>query len=135
MVEHRIDTRSNDENAHDDDCAFVCALLKEYPCAALEAYKNAPASIQADIDVAQAYLESRQAHRPSIHLVDHEKTRIAAGNTFSPESEARLAQLLIRFEYYTDLALTPEAALAMMRTERSEAFRKEIRPAELPVFD
>lgn len=135
MVEHRIDTRSNDANAHDDDCAFVLALLKKYPCAAYEAYKNAPASIQADVDVAQAYLECRQSHRPSINLPDQEKARIAAGNTFSLEGEACLAHLLVRFEYYTDLALTPEAALAMMRTERSDAFRKEIQAVELPVFD
>ena len=135
MVEHPIEASSNDSNTHDDDCAFVCALLKKYPCAAFEAYRNAPASIQAEIDVAQAYLESRQAHRPNIHLPDHEKSRIAAGNTFSPEGEACLAQLLGRFEFYTDLALTPEAAFAMMKTERSEAFKKEMQAGELPVFD
>ena len=135
MAEHPIDASSNDSNTHDDDCAFVCALLKKYPCAAFEAYKNAPATIQADIDVAQTYLESRQAHHPNIVLPEHEKVRIAAGDTFSPEGEACLAQLLVRFEYYTDLALTPEAALAMMRTERSDAFKQEMTAGELPVFD
>ena len=135
MSEHPIETTSNESNTHDVDCAFVCALLNQYPCAAYEAYKNAPAGIQTDIDVALAYLESRQTHRPSIHLPDHEKARIAAGNTFSPEGEAYLAQLLSRFEYYTDLGLPPEAALAMMKTERSEAFKKEMQAGELPVFD
>ena len=135
MTEHRIETTSNDTDTHDVDCAFVCALLNQYPCAAYEAYKNALASIQADIDVAQAYLESRQAHRPSIPLPEHEKARIAAGNSFSAEGEACLARLLVRFEYYTDLALTPEAALAMMRTERSEGFKKEMTSVELPVID
>ena len=135
MAEHLVETASNDSNTHFGDCAFVRALLKKYPCAAIEAYKNAPASIQAEIDVAQAYLESRQAHRPNIHLPDHEKSRIAAGNTFSPEGEACLAQLLGRFEFYTDLALTPDAAFAMMKTERSGEFKKEMQAGELPVFD
>ena len=53
MAEHQIETTSNDTDTHDADCAFVCALLNQYPCAAYEAYKNAPATIQADIDVAQ----------------------------------------------------------------------------------
>ena len=135
MTEHRIETTSNDTDTHDVDCAFVCALLNQYPCAAYEAYKNAPASIQADIFVAQAYLESRQAHRPNVHLPDHEKARIAAGNSFSAEGEACLAQLLGRFEYYTDLNLTAEQAFAMMRTERSEGFKKEMTSVELPVID
>lgn len=135
MAEHPIEASSNDSNTHDDDCAYVCALLKQYPCAAYEAYKNAPASIQADIDVTQAYLESRQAHRPNIHLPDQEKSRIAAGNTFSPDGEACLSQLLVRFDYYTDLNLTAEAALAMLRTERSADFKKEMQAGELPVFD
>ena len=135
MAEHRIEPASNGTNTHDCDCAYVCALLKQYPCAAYEAYKNAPASIQADIDVAQTYLESRQAHRPKVALPDHEKARIAAGNSFSPEGEACLAQLLVRFEYYTDLNLTPEAALSMMKVERSDAFKKDMPQAEQPVFD
>ena len=135
MSEHPIETTSNESNTHDVDCAFVCALLNQYPCAAYEAYKNAPASIQADIDVAQTYLESRQADRPSIHLPDQEKSRIAAGNTFSQEGEACLAQLLGRFEYYTNLNSIPEAAFAMMKTERSEDFKKEMQVGELPVFD
>ena len=135
MAEHQIETTSNDENTHDDDCNFVCALLKQYPCAAYEAYKNAPASIQADIDVAQTYLESRQAHHPNIVLPEHEKARIAAGDIFSLEGEACLAQLLGRFEYYTNLNSTPETAFAMMRTERSDAFKQEMTAGELPVFD
>ena len=135
MAEHQIETTSNDANTHADDCNFVCALLKKYPCAAFEAYKNAPATIQADIDVAQMYLESRQAHHQKIYLPEHEKVRIAAGDTFSPEGEACLAQLLVRFEYYTDLNLTPEAALSMMKVERSDAFKKDIPEAEQPVFD
>ena len=135
MAEHQIETTSNDANRHADDCKFVCALLKQYPCAAFEAYKNAPASIQADIDVAQTYLESRQAHHPNIVLPDHEKARIAAGDTFSPEGEACLAQLLDRFAFYTDLNLTPEAALSMMKVERSDAFKKDMPEPELPVFD
>ena len=135
MAEHQIETTSNDANTHADDCNFVCALLKKYPCAAFEAYKNAPATIQADIDVAQTYLESRQAHRPKVALPDHEKARIAAGNRFSPEGEACLAQLLGRFEYYTNLNSTPETAFAMMRTERSDAFKQEMTAGELPVFD
>ena len=135
MAKHQIEPASNGTNTHDCDCAFVCALLEQYPCAAYEAYKNAPARIQADIDVAQAYLEGRQAHRQNIHLRDQEKERIATGNSFSAEGEACLAQLLGRFEYYTDLALTPEAAFAMMRTERSEAFKQEMTAGELPVFN
>ena len=135
MSEHPIETTSNESNTHDVDCAFVCALLNQYPCAAYEAYKNAPASIQADIDVAQTYLESRQAHSPKVALPDHEKARIAAGNRFSPEGEACLAQLLDRFAFYTDLNLTPEAALSMMKVERSDAFKKEMAEAELPVFE
>ena len=135
MSEHPIETTSNESNTHDVDCAFVCALLNQYPCAAYEAYKNAPDSIQADIDVAQTYLESRQAHRPKVALPDHEKARIAAGNRFSPEGEACLAQLLGRFEYYTNLNSTPETAFAMMRTERSDAFKQEMTAGELPVFD
>ena len=135
MAEHQIETTSNDENTHADDCNFVCALLKQYPCAAYEAYKNAPASIQADIDVAQTYLESRQAHHPNIYLPEHEKERIAAGNRFSTEGEACLAQLLVRFAFYTDLNLTPEAALSMMKVERSDAFKKDMPEAEQPVFD
>lgn len=135
MAEQQIKTKSNNTNTHDGDCAFVCALLKKHPCAAFEAYKNAPASIQADIDVALTYLESRQAHRPNIVLPEHENARIAAGDTFSPEGEACLAQLLVRFEYYTDLNSTPEAAFSMMKMERSDAFMQEIPEAELPVFE
>ena len=135
MAENQIETTSNDANTHADDCNFVCALLKQYPCAAFEAYKNAPANIQADIDVAQTYLESRQAHHPNIVLPEHEKARIAAGDTFSPEGEAGLAQLLVRFEYYTDLNSNPEATFAMMKMERSDAFKKDMPEAELPVFD
>ena len=135
MAEHWIETTSNDANTYNDDCNFVCALLKQYPCAAFEAYKNAPAGIQADIDVAQAYLESRQAHRPNGYLPDHEKARIAAGNSFSPEGEACLARLLDRFAFYTDLTLTPEAALSMMKVERSDAFKKDMPEDELPTFD
>ena len=135
MAEHQFEAISTDEKKHANDCAFVCAILKQYPCAAYEGFKNAPASIQADIDVAQTYLESRQAHHPNIVLPDHEKARIAAGDTFSPEGEACLAQLLDRFAFYTDLNLTPEAALSMMKVERSDAFKKDMPEPELPVFD
>ncbi len=135
MAEHQIETTSNDASTHADDCNFVCALLKQYPCAAFEAYKNTPPRIQADIDVAQAYLESRQAHRPNVYLPDHEKARVAAGDNFSPEGEACLTQLLDRFAYYTDLNSTHEAAFAMMKTERSKAFKKEMTAVELPAFE
>ena len=81
------------------------------------------------------YLESRQAHRPNIGLLDQEKARMAAGNSFSQEGEACLAQLLGRYEYYTDLNLTATAALAMMKMERSGIFKQEMVPVELPVFD
>ena len=135
MAEHPIEPASNGTDTHDVDCAFVCALLNQYPSAAYEAYKNAPASIQADIDVAQAYLESRQAHCPNVYLPDHEKARIASGNGFSPEGEACLVNLLDRFAYYTDLSSTPEAAFAMMKMERSDMFKKEMPGSELPIFD
>jgi len=135
MAEHRFETTSIDEKKHASDCAFVCAILKQYPCAAYEGFKNAPAIIQADIEVVQMYLESRQAHRPNIGLLDQEKARMAAGNSFSQEGEACLAQLLGRYEYYTDLNLTATAALAMMKMERSGIFKQEMVPVELPVFD
>lgn len=135
MPEHRIEAPSNDASTHTDDCNFICALLIQYPCAAFEAYKNAPAGIQADIDVALAYLESRQAHCPNVYLPDHEKARIAAGNGFSPEGEACLANLLDRFAYYTDLNSTSEAAFAMMKMDRSDVFKKDMLECELPTFD
>ena len=135
MAEYQVDTTSAFIEAH-NDCAFVCELLRHYPCAAYEAYKNAPARVQANIDVAQTYLESRQAHSPKIYLPDHEKARIAAGNTFAPEGEALLAELLNRFHFYTfNFDRTAEAAFAMMKTERSEGVKKEITPGELPTFD
>lgn len=135
MAEHQFEAISTDEKKHADDCVFVCAILKQYPCAAYEGFKNAPASIQANIEVAQTYLESRQAHRPNIYLPDYEQERIAAGRGFSPEGEECLARLLDLYAYYSDFNLTANAALAMMKTERSSMFKQEIVPVELPVFD
>ncbi len=136
MAEYQVDATSVVAEAHGLDCAFVCELLRQYPCAAYEAYKNAPASIQSNIDVAQVYLESRQAHRRNISVPDQEKSRIATGNTFSPEGEARLAELLDRFKYFTEIFnLSALNAFDIMRIERTDGFKKEILAVELPVFD
>lgn len=120
---------------HDADCDFVIQLLQEFPCAAYEAYKNAPANIQSDHGVTQKYLESRMAiFKHDDGLRDYENERLAAGLNYSPEGEARLAELLDRFEYYTDCGLSAVEAFRMMRIERSEAYKNNIDPVELAVL-
>jgi hypothetical protein len=120
---------------HDADCDFVIQLLQEFPCAAYEAYKNAPANIQSDHGVTQKYLESRMAiFKHDDGLRDYGNERLVAGLNYSPEGEARLAELLDRFEYYTDCGLSAVETFRMMRIERSEAYKNNIDPVELAVL-
>lgn len=119
-----------------DDGEFVKALIKEFPKAAYEVFKNASLAVQLDPEVAQIYLENRLIGEPGLPIRQGERGRREARNCFPPEVESRLDYLLDRYDHFkATLDLCSAYVFTAMRAERMPAMKQGSEKVELPTFE